>query len=417
MLTPADLSARSTILSLLIALAGCGGARSGFTPAERSLHIATTWPLAARVRLEQEFRDWRGERGRAGAPDHIRLSWMEIPGLADRGQYGSLPPRADVLLGGPLVEYFILQRRGQFARTGDSGNACCMALHARSAVLSGGMPTAGETVALDDPRSDPATLAWCVERLRRGSWPAAYAGLVRLAGHCVAPLGWRSGTAQALLERGEVRHAIRVVFEPSGDPASGESAVAMAEGAAVLAGASHESLASEFLLFLAERRGARALTQEDAPDPAVNDLLSDLLGSTLVDSQDELSAAWAALGGADAAAPSPALAWMTEPPPWPPASVEKLLVRGGDQGLTLAHDLAGQLAPEPELRFWLIQSWLRPRRQIDLSLLGELGRAAGGRLVREPRFRSWLRSEWTAWARQRYRRVGRLAMSAVPAES
>jgi hypothetical protein len=83
--------------------------------------------------------------------------------------------------------------------------------------------------------------------------------------------------------------------------------------------------------------------------------------------------------------------------------------RGGEEALTLVEDLAGQIAPDPAVRLALLQSWLRPRRQIDDALLAELSSAAEGRLAREPRFRSWLRAEWTAWARQRYRRVARLA--------
>jgi hypothetical protein len=76
-------------------------------------------------------------------------------------------------------------------------------------------------------------------------------------------------------------------------------------------------------------------------------------------------------------------------------------------------DLAAQLVPDPELRFALVQSWLRPRRLIDDSLLAGLARTSAGRLVQEPRFRAWLRAEWAAWARQRYRRVARMASLAV----
>ena len=46
--------------------------------------------------------------------------------------------------------------------------------------------------------------------------------------------------------------------------------------------------------------------------------------------------------------------------------------------------------------------------------LAELAGAADGRLAREPRFRAWLRGEWTAWTRQLYRRVARLAGGYVP---
>jgi hypothetical protein len=127
----------------------------------------------------------------------------------------------------------------------------------------------------------------------------------------------------------------------------------------------------------------------------------------LVDAQDELWSAWSALETMDH--PENALRWMTEPPPWPPASVTKMLGRHGEHAMSLVETLAGQLTTDPSVRAWLIRSWLTPPRPIDESLLNELVLAEQGRLGREPRFREWLRAEWTAWARQRYRRVARLA--------
>ena len=147
-------------------------------------------------------------------------------------------------------------------------------------------------------------------------------------------------------------------------------------------------------------------------------MLADLLGATLVDAQDELRDAWEALERAGR--PERAERWMTQAPPWPPASVEIILRQ--DASSALPETLASQLAPDADVRAWLLQSWLRPTRLIDGAWLEELAGGAGGRLVREPRFRAWLRAEWRAWARQRYRRVARLAESGdrfgpAPAES
>ena len=104
---------------------------------------------------------------------------------------------------------------------------------------------------------------------------------------------------------------------------------------------------------------------------------------------------------------------MTEPPPWPPASISRMLQRG-EEGGTLLESLTGEVVPETDVRAWLLRSWLAPPRPVDGTLLAELARAVDGRLIREPRFRAWLRGEWTAWARQRYRRVARLAERAIP---
>ena len=77
--------------------------------------------------------------------------------------------------------------------------------------------------------------------------------------------------------------------------------------------------------------------------------------------------------------------------------------------MALLETLCRQLAPDADVRAWLLRSWIAPGRLVDGGLLAELAGADDGRLVREPRFRAWLRSEWTAWARQRYRRVARVA--------
>ena len=147
----------------------------------------------------------------------------------------------------------------------------------------------------------------------------------------------------------------------------------------------------------------------------LDELVADLLGATLIDAQDELRIAASVLARIQDPAHAQVRTWLTESPPWPPASVGKLLSPGGDNAVALVQDLAGQIAPEAESRFWLVQSWFRHARPIDLALFTELAQVSGGRLVCEPRFRAWLREEWTAWARQRYRRVARLAASTASA--
>jgi hypothetical protein len=120
-----------------------------------------------------------------------------------------------------------------------------------------------------------------------------------------------------------------------------------------------------------------------------------------VDAQDELWTAWSSLDRAGR--PSTTEAWLTEAPPWPPASVEAF--RSHRETEPLMATLAAEVAPDADLRAWLLQSWQQSPRPIDGERLRELARAVNGRLAREPRFRAWLRAEWTAWARQRYRHV------------
>ncbi len=150
-----------------------------------------------------------------------------------------------------------------------------------------------------------------------------------------------------------------------------------------------------------------ARPQRAAVDTAVESLIADLLGAALVDARDELFSAWAAVE--KAGEPAAALDRLLEPPTWPPPSVARYLRDGGENGMSLLQTLAAELAPDAPARAWLVASWLAPQRTVDLALLAEIAHAADGRLSREPRFRTWLAAEWTASARQRYRRVARLA--------
>jgi hypothetical protein len=216
--------------------------------------------------------------------------------------------------------------------------------------------TVGVRLALADPRNDPVTLAWAVLQLEPGRWREGYATLVETA--ALGPrIAWQGGgrTGAGLQYKGG-----------SARPGVGEQ--------------------------------------------GVDTLIAELLGATLVDAQDELWTAWKAF--ARAGYPEPARKWLTEPPPWPPASIEKYLRREGENSMALIETLAAELAPTPSVRAWLVRSWLSPARPMDETLLTELALAAKGQLGAEPRLRAWLRAEWTASARQRYRRVARLA--AIP---
>jgi hypothetical protein len=160
------------------------------------------------------------------------------------------------------------------------------------------------------------------------------------------------------------------------------------------------------------RRWQAAIGATDfRPEDLSITLLAELLGATLVDAHEELTAALAALRKRDPAAMSSLEAWLLEAPPWPPASIQEL--RRSDPDGALLDALAEQVAPGLEARYWLLQSWEQPGRPLDGAVLGEIARAADGRLARDERFRAWLRADWVAWSRQRYRRVARRAAEIV----
>jgi hypothetical protein len=431
-----------------------GALAAGCSQEGEELVIASPWAEDRRSALLSDFRRWvAASPGMARAP--VRLTWIPlIPGDdATRVVRRRAPPDLVLGVGAPDLRRLArsgwlvpVERRGHplwcVTWRGPIGMALNPAVLRRrglgsgTAVVPAGAGTGrapepppraerDDTVALDDFRRDSLALEWAQGELAAGSWAEGYARLVRWAG-APRPMGRQPGAAAAAFERGEVARALLVRGRSRGRaaaslpvvylPSESRTPVEWVEGVALVRGGRNAALAQELVRFLASRGeaespGPAAAQRESEEDPEESNLLTDLLGATLVDAQDELVAAWEKL--AAAGHPERAEKWMTEAPPWPPASVQKLLGKGEEGGILL-ETLTAEITPDADIRNWLLRSWLAPTRRVDGQLLAELAAAQGGRLVHEPRFRTWLRSEWTAWARQRYRRVARLAEGAVP---
>jgi hypothetical protein len=362
---------------LVCALFGSPGCNRGSSD---RLVIATSWPLAEQRRIESEFQHWVLQSSMRGGPGPVRLEWRILAPGDDLVRVARRRDPPDMLLGVPALPFDRLARMQALAPLPIDGSpSWCIARRAR--LGSTFRPPAGFT--FNDPRNDLQSLAWAKSVLGNGSFQQGYSRLVREAGH-PRRIGRRAGSTW---------------------PAIVECVAIPREGR-------HQELAQSFLRFLAATAGAASPPGNSGTSttPGADALLADLLGATLVDAQDELWAAWTALERTGY--PETALKWMTEPPPWPPASVTKLLGRPGEPAMLMVQELAGQVAPDPTVRAWLVRSWLAQPRLLDQALLDELAGAAGGQLIHEPRFRDWLRAEWTAWARQRYRRVARLVGTA-----
>jgi hypothetical protein len=416
---------RARILALAAALAGFTACDE---PASVPLLVATSWPAIDRRLLETEFQSWIAASHAHLGHRRIRLEWLvigpgdDLVGLALRGH----PP--EVVLGGSAAALARLAAARHLAPIDCSGSSLwCLARRttnrpANDSALPdapdrnrGGQAPRSQSVlfsmdqtaldhVFDDPRGDPISLSWALSQLDGGTWRDGYARLVRAAGH-QGRISRRAGPAHAGVPGGTGALASQTVESPFHPK--------QYQGVAILRAARHQDLAQGFLRFLADTRGLLPDQTQQESDAGVKadvaSLVADLLGATLVDAQDELWGAWASLERAGE--PSKALVWLSEPPPWPPASVAKYLQREGEHAMFLTETLAAELAPEPAARGWLIRSWLSPERIVDDKLLAELALAVDGRLCREPRFRAWLREEWTASARQRYRRVARWAAS------
>jgi hypothetical protein len=435
----------SLILFAALALAGCSDAGD-------RLVVATWWPREDRARVESAFRKWLADSVPSNASRPTEIEWRLVGGWDDWHRELERPHPPDVLLGGRIASLARLAGEGRLTAAGNAPATPYLVLGAgeirladrtgqpasrsktpRAAPGKGGAgaswPGGARSVTFDDPRSDPVSRTWAASLLDSEQFNDGFTQLVRSAGS-PRRIGRRAGAARGAVERGEASMsplwiAQRTGFEIEdsqrsiGDAGSidrlPEAAVLprFVEGAAVVVGCRNPELAGQFLRFLAETRGGGPTSESSAAspqsDPDVDELIADLVGAVLVDAQDELWAAWAAVDRARD--PEPARKWMTEPPPWPPASIAGLLARGDSDALNLVETLAREIAPEAAVRAELMRTWLAPARSIDRTVLAELAHLAGGRLTTEPRFRAWLSAEWTVWARKRFRRVARLALA------
>ncbi|MHB1557365.1 MAG: hypothetical protein ACYC61_07785 [Isosphaeraceae bacterium] len=403
----------SLILALLVATAsGCD------RTADRRVVVATSWPDAERGHIAEAFarRLAKGD----GARGPIAIDWLVLDPGDDRQRLAERRDAPDVLLGGPSRDFERLAAADRLRPLSKVESAVWAVVRrgevrleesSRAGAASARLEDRGE-VAFDDPRIDPISLAWAEAQLSAARFGEGYAWLVRAAG-CRRRVGSRSGAAAAAVARGEADRAPVVVFELGESPATGPKGIPWLEGVAILRSGRNLTEAEAFVRVLASEG---RLTPVPGPGGrtslAARELLAALLGATLVDAQDELREAWESLDRNGS--PAKEVRWMTEPPPWPPASVAKLLAPHDEAAMRLVDDLAGQVAPEAAARGWLVRSWLSPPRTIDRDLLEELSGASDGTLVRERRFREWLRAEWTAWARQRYRRVSRVVEGRRP---
>lgn len=318
--------------------------------------------------------DWSAEECRAldaliFPVNPATITWVRLRPGDDPTRVVGRFRKADLVLGGPVSAYRRLASAGLLAATESRD---------RPAWRPAGRPpletskVAGR-VEPDDPGRNPATLAGARALLSEGGWSEGYASLVLAAADA-----HRIGTMEF---NHLFNHHNRI------------------EGIGVLATSRNRDFALNVLSVF-----DRPPSGPDAAEPRYDDgLLADLLGATLVDAQAEL---WSARDALERAGrPDQAVRWMTEPPPWPPASVEKLKHKYDSDELISA--LADQIAFDEAERAWLLNAWASGPAPLTGDRLADLAEGLDGRLAANPRFRSWLRGEWTAWARQRYRRVAR----------
>jgi hypothetical protein len=327
------------------------------------LVIATTWTEEERAKFEANLAGPSTER--------TQLDWVILAAGESLESVVDRRGGVDLMLGGPSVAFDRLERSGRLA----SEVHQVIRWRARS-----NDPPSKLKLSKDIGKIDPDWMALARERLHAEGW-----------------------------EKGN-RSLIREAVGQSVEPASLSVSPVRVDLMAVVRGGRHEPRAKEVLQTLVSGKVAHPLPEHEKVEAIANDLLADLMTATLVDAREELFDAASALTKYDH--PAKAEEAFGDLPPWPPASVVRL--RGEPEGDAMIETLLGQLAPDRPSREWLAQSWDGPARRVDGALLTDLAGAAGGRLAHEPRFRAWLRAEWTAWNRQLYRRVARVAGGYVP---
>jgi hypothetical protein len=290
--------------------------------------VATSWPLAERERLQRELQKWMESSRLDSRNEPIRLEWLILAPGDDRERLSRRRDSPAVLLGGPISTLERLAREGRLTPVEDGGPVrWCVAR---------GVPN--RTTGFGDPRTDSVALEMAMKRLSNDGWREGYAALVQQVGKLPRIGGPEDDERSARVANGG----------STSPPSSGP------EGVAILKSARDVVMAREFLRFLVETRQAElapdGTENSAASDSGVESLIADLLGATLVDAQDELWAAWSLLEHADS--PEPARQWLTEPPPWPPASIEKYLRREGENAMSLIETLAAELSPQPAARSW-----------------------------------------------------------------
>lgn len=278
-------------------------------------------------------------------PEAVAVRWIFLPADSDPAQAAARGRGVDLILGGRPESHAFLASHGQSTPLEPSDARPWRVIHRSTANSQGALGT--RLAALVDSSEE---------------WAAEYARLVLGAG------------------------------EPANDSTS-----LIEDGISLVAGSPREIKAQRFVASLGETRPA---------GPCAS-MLPVLLEATLVDCRDDLRAVLSAFRMTEKS--SRFQNWMTEAPPWPPASITRL--RTQENGMALIGTLVDQIAPDAASRAWLLGAFDRVPQPIDGSLLREFDEALNGRLVRDARFRAWLRSEWTAWASQRYRRVARGLLS------
>ncbi len=163
---------------------------AGCLPDSRDpLVVATSWPAAARQKLQADFDRWQVARPDRIGDRGVRLQWLALAPGDDplKLGFGAAPPA--VILGGPASTFELLSSADRLSPIEVAGSSrwCTVARPAE-----GGPPAPTASGVLSDPRRDHESLCRAIAQLSNPGWREGYARLVRAAaGQGASPEGRR----------------------------------------------------------------------------------------------------------------------------------------------------------------------------------------------------------------------------------
>jgi hypothetical protein len=338
-----------------------------------ALVIATDWTTTETSAMPRQV---------AGRP----IVWRRVARGDDPTRIVEAGLPVAVVLGGPWASFERLDAQGRWHAAADAAPP-----YGRWQIVPRARrPLDPVARVWSDPRRDPAARGEVRRELAGSAWPGAYAeALLGQGGQTTA-----EGSTRDDLDSAADSPLTALEFEP----------IAIVGGRA-------DSATAEFLRAL----DARPIEAIHARAATLEPVLLELAGACFVDASAELHRAIEI----EPRLSSRHRGFLLEPPPWPPASVTRLREQASSGSVEAGRwleTLAREIEPDDERRARVLESWESLPRAVDSELLdllvSELSTASPN-----PRFRSWLRAEWTAWARQRFRRVVRLATDELEGSS
>lgn len=398
-------------------LAGCGfgpfDPQRSLDARDGSIRILTPWGKSLRQDFEDSFARWIAVDG----ANPVAIRWLAVTD----SQLAAASPEnalrfADVILGGRRFDHALPNQPGLATASlkpcrypviqSIPGNES-----ARPAPTGSGPQTVAAPLGIGEDPADPVTNAYFLSIFEDAPDQAAgYARWIRTVGTSLASemlkatAFWRV----ALSESPQPDRSREMLW--AGGP--GTLRVLGLDGSSPIHWPESMTWNSETgpepHVDLLVRFGTRSgwFASGPATDVSRPSEIREMMARLLrLDCRPELIQAWSEIQAAVSERRPEAEKYLTTPPPWPPASIQRLRQ---ERGFEFVVALADQLAIDAAQRDVLIDEFGKPDGLLDFRMIESADR---GRLASSSRFVDWLHAEWAAWVKQRCRRTVRYLRS------